>query len=91
MVDNRSDVLKKADSIDSIVIPKWEAKLSSDRILYNLLALLFDEEENDYWTSDDDWIRPVSPTSMNNNVDELGYTDSDRDIDDDRREQYINH
>ena len=45
MIDDRSDVLKKTDRVDTIVIPPWHPTLSSDSVLYNLFPLLFDNRE----------------------------------------------
>jgi len=89
MIDDRSDVLRKTDRVDTIIIPKWHPKQKTvDTILYNLLPLLFSEEEKVSYSSDDDNDRCVikykdgkriicCSKTESDNEGVYGYTDSD--------------
>lgn len=47
MIDDRSEVLKKTDRVETLVIPKWNPEIKKDdNILNNILPLLFKEEIN---------------------------------------------
>ena len=89
MIDDRSDVLKKTDRIDTIVIPPWDYAQKDDRILYHLLPLLFDDI-NIIHSDDSDSEVPTVPWNLiNNNIDDFGITtddeigESDTETDDD--------